>query len=98
MRKDTMSKLSLIITPKAKVYELDFLTVVQGDVNPFFADEAKKKTLENEEIMFTWYDDAPVSVGVALTAMFKTLDGFDILAELQIYLRKKYNVSVNLGY
>lgn len=93
-----MSKLSLIITPKTKVYELDFLTVVQGDVNTFFADEAKKKAIDDEEISFIWYDDEPVSVGVALIAVFQTLDGFDFLAELQISLRKKYNVSVNLGY
>lgn len=94
-----MSKLSIIITPKKNSVELDFLTTVQKDVNIFFAEGAKKKAIDDEQIILTWYNDAPVSDGVALTAMFQNLDGFDFLAELQIYLRRNgYNISVNLGY
>jgi hypothetical protein len=94
-----MSKLSIIIASKKGWVGLNFLTTVQEDVNTFFAEGTKKKVIDDKQIIITWYDDAPVSDGVALTATFQNLDGFDYLAELQTYLRKNgYNISVTLGY
>ncbi len=94
-----MSKLSIIITHPKKLSELNFLTIVQEDVNAFFSEGARKNAIDDEQIILSWYDDAPVSNGVALTATFQSLEGFDFLAELQIHLRKKeYSVSVTLGY
>lgn len=94
-----MSKLSLIISSKKNSVDLDFLGTVQKDVHSFFSEGDKKKSIDNKQIILTWYDDAPVFEGVALTATFENLDCFDFLADLQIYLRKNgYNISVTLGY
>lgn len=94
-----MSKLSIKITHPKKLAELNFLTIVQEEVNSFFSEGSKKKAIDNEQLVFSWYDDSPVSNGVALTATFQTLEGFDFLAELQNQLRKNgYSISVTLGY
>ena len=94
-----MSKLSIIVNPPKGQVELGFLSKVQKEVDEFFTLDNRSDVISSGRIQFSWFDDAPVSAGVAMTAEFFDLEAFDVLAELQIYLRKKgHIVSISLGY
>jgi len=94
-----MSKLSIIFSPPRGKVEFNFLEIAQQDVNDFFSVENKLEILKSNRLIMSWFDDAPVSAGVAVTAIFTDLEVFDLLANLQTFLRKKgYTVSVSLGY
>jgi len=93
-----MSELTLSISvqheTETKDESVSILADVQKDVEEYFSNYVDAKYLNQGKMIFSWYDDAPVSSGVALTTELNDLEGFDLIAELQLFLRKKgYLVS-----
>jgi len=93
-----MSELTLSISvqneTETKDESVSILADVQKDVEEYFSNYVDSRYLNERKMIFSWYDDAPVSSGAALTTELRDLESFDLIAGLQSFLRKKgYLVS-----
>jgi len=92
-----MSKLTFLITTLEYKDEYNVYDNIKTNVEGFFSKTPNQETASG--MNFTWYNDQPVSTGVALTIEFHDLTSFNLLSKLQIYLNKYgYLIYISLGY
>jgi len=91
-----MSKLTFSITKPGHEDEDSIYDEIREIIEDFFSEKNKEIA---SGLKFTWYDNQPVSPGVALTVEFHDLKSFDLLSKLQIHLNKyDYLIFIVLGY